>query len=74
MADTTTPAPLATPEEVATYRRTTTEALAQERYRGRGPKFKKLNGRVFYDWVEVTRWVEANTRQRTDDRPCVVPP
>jgi len=69
MAD-TAPAPLATPEEVATYRRTTANALAQERYNGRGPKFKKLGKRVFYDWDDVKQWVESNTLQRTDDRPA----
>ena len=62
------PTPLATPEEVAEYRRTTPGALTQEHYRGRGPKYKKLNGRVFYDWDDVTAWVESNTLQRTDDR------
>ena len=61
------PAPLATPEEVAAYRRTTASALAQERYRGTGPKFKKLGKRVFYDWDDVRAWVSANTCQRTDD-------
>ena len=56
------PTPLATTEEVATYRRTTAAALAQERHMGKGPKYKKLNGRVFYDWAEVQQWVEDNTR------------
>lgn len=39
--------PLATPGEVAAYRRTSEAALAQERYRGTGPRFKKLGKRVF---------------------------
>ncbi|QFS93783.1 hypothetical protein FIV07_23755 [Mycobacterium sp. THAF192] len=59
--------PLATPGEVAAYRRTSEAALAQERYRGTGPRFKKLGKRVFYDWVDVEAWIEANTLQRTDD-------
>ncbi len=63
----TVPTPLATPQEVATYRRTNTAALAQERHMGKGPKFKKLNGRVFYDWNEVRSWVEANTLTSTTD-------
>ncbi len=67
MAGTTTPTPLATPEEVATYRRTTAAALATERYKGKGPRYKKLNGRIFYDWDEVRQWVESNTMTRTDD-------
>lgn len=61
------PRPLATPAEVAVYRRTTEPALAQERYRGSGPKFKKLGKRVFYDWADVEEWVRSNTLQRTDD-------
>ena len=48
-----TPTPLATPEEVATYRRTTAAALARERYKGNGPKYKKLSGRIYYDWDDV---------------------
>ena len=67
MVCTATPRPLATPDEVATYRRTTAAALATERYKGKGPKYKKLNGRIFYDWDDVTQWVESNTMTRTDD-------
>lgn len=63
------PTPLATPDEVATFRRTTVASLAQERYRGTGPKFKKLGKRVFYDWTDVYSWIASNTLQRTDDRP-----
>ena len=62
-----TPQPLATPEEVATYRRTTSAALACERHKGNGPKYKKLGGRVYYDWADVLAWIEANTVTRTDD-------
>lgn len=65
MADSPLP-PLATPKEVAAYRRTSEAALAQERYRGIGPKFKKLGKRVFYDWEDVSAWIAANTLQRTD--------
>ena len=61
--------PLALPQEVADYRRTTVEQLAQERYKGTGPKFVKLGKRVFYDWTDVFAWIEANTLTRTDDRP-----
>ena len=65
------PRPLATPAEVAVYRRTTEGNLAQERYRGVGPKFKKLGKRVFYDWADVDTWIAANTLQRTDDKPSM---
>lgn len=60
--------PLATPQEVADYRRTSVGALAQERYKGTGPKFLKLGKRVFYDWEDVYTWVDANVLLRTDDK------
>ncbi len=62
---------LAIPEEVAEFRRTTTASLAQERYKGTGPKFRKLGRKGFYDWADVYAWVDENTMQRTDDRPRV---
>ncbi|MBJ8340000.1 DNA-binding protein [Antrihabitans sp. YC3-6] len=58
--------PLATPAEVAEYRRVTVAALAQERYLGTGPKFKKLGKRVLYDWADVYSWIDGNTMARTD--------
>ncbi|MFC9833194.1 helix-turn-helix transcriptional regulator [Rhodococcus sp. NPDC127530] len=61
--------PLATPQEVAAYRRITVAALAQERYKGTGPKFRKLGKRVLYDWADVYSWVDAQAMQRTDERP-----
>lgn len=60
--------PLATPHEVAEFRRTTVATLAQERYKGSGPKYVKLGKRIFYDWADVYAWIDANTLQRTDDR------
>ncbi|MDF3309892.1 DNA-binding protein [Rhodococcus sp. T2V] len=61
--------PLATPKEIAAYRRISEASLAQERYKGTGPKFKKLGKRVFYDWDDLYAWIDANTMTRTDDRP-----
>ncbi|WP_138841341.1 helix-turn-helix transcriptional regulator [Rhodococcus pyridinivorans] len=62
--------PLATADEVAAYLRTTTMKLAQDRYRGVGPKFVKPSPRrVLYRWEDVYAYVEANLMQRTDDRP-----
>lgn len=61
--------PMATPDEVAAYLRTTKTQLAQDRYHGVGPKFVKLGRRVLYRWDDVHAWTEANTMQRTDDRP-----
>jgi hypothetical protein len=59
--------PLATPAEVAEYLRTTTAALAQDRYKGIGPKFIKRGRRVLYRWSDVSEWLDHNTIQRTDD-------
>ena len=59
----------ALPKEVAAYFRTTEAKLANDRYRGIGPKFLKLGRRVLYDWDDVYAWEEANRLQRTDDRP-----
>ena len=59
---------LATPAEVATYLHTTTAALAQDRYKGTGPKFIKRGSRVLYRWRDLLEWLDRNTFQRTDER------
>jgi hypothetical protein len=59
--------PLAAPAEVAEYLRTTTAALAQDRYKVTGPKFIKRGSRVLYRWSDVLEWLDRNTYQRTDD-------
>lgn len=64
--------PLATAEEAAEFLRTTTKRLAQDRYLGTGPRFVKHNRRVLYRWDDLNAYVEANTFQRTDDRPATV--
>ena len=69
-----TPPPLATTREVATFRRMTPGALGTERSKGKGPPYKKLNGRIFYDWSEVLSWIESNTLQRTDGQRPDAPP
>lgn len=61
--------PLATPQEVAAFLRTSAAMLANDRYRGVGPKFIKHGRRVLYRWADVQEWADANTLQRTDDRP-----
>ncbi|PJE01666.1 helix-turn-helix domain-containing protein [Mycobacterium sp.] len=59
---------LATPAEVAEYLHTTTASLAQDRYKGTGPKFLKHGRRVLYRWSDVAEWLDQNTFQRTDLR------
>jgi hypothetical protein len=59
--------PLATPAEVAEYLHTTTGALAQDCYKGTGPKFIKRGSRVLYRWREVLEFLDRNTFQRTDE-------
>lgn len=58
---------LATPEQVAEALHTTTARLAQDRYRGTGPRFIKHGRRVLYRWADVRAYLDANTVQRTDD-------
>jgi hypothetical protein len=58
---------LATPADVAEYRHTTTASLAQDRYKGTGPKFIKRGSRVLYRWSDVLEWLDRNTIQRTDE-------
>lgn len=63
------PPKLATPTEVAEYLRTTPASLAQDRYRGVGPKFIKHGHKVLYRWSDIVEYLDRNTFQRTDDRP-----
>ncbi|MGE0215895.1 hypothetical protein [Mycolicibacterium sp.] len=49
------------PKDVAAYRHTTETALAQERWRGVGPRYLKLGKRVFYRAGDLKAWLEANT-------------
>ncbi|RKW69858.1 helix-turn-helix transcriptional regulator [Galactobacter caseinivorans] len=56
---------LYTPQELADWRGTTVAALAQERYKGTGPRFIKLGKTVRYSETHVKEWLDANTHQRT---------
>jgi hypothetical protein len=62
-------AELGTPAEVARFLHVTEGALSQDRYRGTGPRFIKHGRRVLYRWQDVYAYLDANTRQRTDDGP-----
>ena len=57
---------LATPEEYAEYRATTTRALADERYRGTGPRFIRYGRAIRYRWTDIHAYEEANTFERSD--------
>lgn len=53
------------PDEVAQWMGTTTDRLAQARYKGTGPRFIKLGRSVFYAEAHLEEWVASNTHQRT---------
>jgi hypothetical protein len=57
---------LAKAAEVAEYLHTTAASLAQDRYRGTGPRFIKRGSRVLYRWSDVSEWLDRNTFERTD--------
>ncbi|NKS00927.1 DNA-binding protein [Rhodococcus hoagii] len=61
---------LATPAEVAKHLHTTAGSLAQQRYKGTGIPFVKIDGRrVLYRWEDVEAYVESRLVTRTDERP-----
>lgn len=52
-------------KEFAAWRGVSEQALAQERYRGTGPKFVKLGARVYYMPEHIQQWLEANVHEQT---------
>jgi hypothetical protein len=52
---------LLTPKQVAEYRGTTTAVLAQERYRGCGPKYIRDGRRIRYRAKDIAAYLDANT-------------
>lgn len=52
---------LFTSRDVAEYRHTTETALAQERWRGDGPRYLKLGRRVFYRAADLQAWLAEHT-------------
>ncbi|ORV86736.1 hypothetical protein AWC11_17060 [Mycobacterium interjectum] len=58
---------LITPAELAQFMRTTTNALAQDRYLGRGVPFLKHGKKVLYVRSDLEAYLERNRCQRTDD-------
>ncbi|PPJ02586.1 DNA-binding protein [Nocardia nova] len=56
----------ATIEQLADRWHTTRSALAQLRYRGRGPAYVKRGRLVLYPWAAIQAYEELNTRETTD--------
>ncbi|CAN5681994.1 hypothetical protein BH10ACT9_BH10ACT9_18080 [soil metagenome] len=54
--------PLATTADVAAYLNTSTDGLAQMRYRREGPPHVKLGAKVLYRWADVHAWVAAHVQ------------
>lgn len=52
---------LATAAQVADYLQISEAALAQNRYRGVGPKFIRHGRRIFYRWSDVQAYLDAAT-------------
>lgn len=50
-----------TTQEVAAFRRTTVQKLAQERYLGIGPAYVKDGRKILYEWAAVNAYLEAHT-------------
>lgn len=58
-----------TPEQLAAVIRSTTESLAQMRFRGTGPKFVRVTRRtILYRRADVDAWLASRTFERTDQR------
>jgi predicted DNA-binding transcriptional regulator AlpA len=65
-ANSTPPAPLATPAQVAEFTGLTEPQLAQLRYKGAGPVFIRLTSKAIrYEWSAVFDWVEQKRKSRT---------
>ncbi|WP_313679249.1 DNA-binding protein [Corynebacterium stationis] len=58
-----------TQEELGERWQMTKGALAQQRYKGTGPRFFKAGRTVFYRVQDVLDWEESQLRLRTDDEP-----
>lgn len=60
---------LLTPAEVANLTGLTTGALAQMRYKGKGPAYQRLSARnIRYSPAAVERWIQLTTRTQTGQR------
>lgn len=52
---------LATAAQVADFLQISEAALAQNRYRGVGPKYIRHGRRIFYRWADVQAYLDAAT-------------
>jgi excisionase family DNA binding protein len=57
--------PIATPDEVAAYLRTSVETLKSWRYHGRGPRYTKSGKNVLYRRRDVETYLDQNTHETT---------
>lgn len=55
------PDALFTSKHVAEHRHMSENALAQERWRGDGPRYLKLGNRVFYRAADLQAWLAEHT-------------
>ena len=56
---------LGTPAEVADFLHISEQSLAQDRYRGTGPRFIKHGRRVLYRWTDVEAYLDQNVTSKT---------
>lgn len=57
---------LLTPAEVAEILGTTTGQLAQLRFKGTSPPYKRISPKIIrYDEDELREWIESTTRTQT---------
>ncbi len=63
-----TPSPFLTTKEAARYLRLRPSTLAQWRWTGGGPAYRKFGGRVVYSQQELEEFTEAARRLSTSDQ------
>jgi hypothetical protein len=63
---------LLTPKECTRWRRCSVRKLDRERAKGRGPRYVRIDGRVFYRPTDLDLFISAHVCG--GDRGCSVPP
>lgn len=59
---------LATPADLMKRYGRTAASLAQDRYRGTGPRYFTSGKRVFYRWADVLAWEESRMTTQSGRR------